>query len=122
MLTNRCSFEISKILKEHGFTQYSIEFHSDYYDESGKLIYNVEDNTGGLIFAPYICEVIDRFEIDLGLYLDVHYDIDGFQYRIYDPSEPREILSNLMNVELSSVAYEECILEAIEYYDKKERE
>lgn len=121
MLTERCSFKICKVLKERGFPQYSLEFCSDYYDESGRLVYNVEDNTDGLIFAPYICEVIDRFELDLNLYLSVYYNTNGFQYRIYDPSESKEILSNIKNIELSSVVYEKCILKAIEYYDKKKR-
>ena len=76
MLTNRCSLRLSKILKEHRFPQMSIEFDSDYYDLSGNLLYNVssEVEKNNLIFAPYIAEVIDRFEIDLDLYLSKVYE------------------------------------------------
>lgn len=121
MLTDRCSFKVCKILKEHGFPQNSLEFDSDYYDDSERLHYRVEGDIENLIFAPYVCEVIDRFEIDLDLYLSVHYSgyTDGFQYRIYDPSSNTEILSDFKGAELSSVVYEQCILKAIEYYDQK---
>ena len=125
MLTNRCSKNLSIILKNHGFPQASIEFDSDYYNEDGKLIYNREkelENKSELIFAPYICEVIDRFELDLDLYLSVNYNNSCYTYRIYDPTENVEILSDSKeNIELSSKAYELCIMKAIEYYEKKKR-
>ena len=119
MLTNRCSFNLSKILKEHGFPQVSIEFFSDYYDNLGNLNYNLESGFEEFIFAPYICEVIDRFDIDLDLHLSIRLLKNGFQYRIYDLNNNVEILSTLNKVKLSSEAYEQCILRAIEYYDQK---
>ena len=122
MLTNRCNFELSKFLKEHRFPQRSIEFDSDYYDEFGKLVYNVKSDIdkAGLTFAPFFAEVIDRFELDLDLYLSVFYTAKGYQYRIYDPSEGTEILSNLDGFDMSSPVYELCIREALEYDNKKE--
>ena len=122
MLTNRCSFKVCRILKEHGFPQSSLVFDSDYYDDYGNLHYNIDDsNTENLIFAPYVCEVIDRFEIDLDLYLSVYYSSGWFQYRIYDLSNDIEIVSDLKGIEMSLVAYEQCILKAIEYYDQKRK-
>lgn len=118
MLTNRCSLRLSKILKEHRFPQMSIEFDSDYYDLSGNLLYNVssEVEKNNLIFAPYIAEVIDRFEIDLDLYLSVINTKEGYRYRIYDPESETEILSNPNESEIASKVYEECIEAAINYY------
>ena len=127
MLTDRCNFKLSKLLKEHKFPQRSIEFNSDYYTQNGELIYAVPDTTEkrDLIFAPYISEVIDRLEIDLGLYLSVFLTTKGYQYRIYDPDNNNyEIMSNLEGIELSLVAYELCIEAAINYYyhdDQEER-
>ena len=123
MLTNRCSEKLCRILKEHGFPQCSIEFDSDYYNELGNLVYgvNILDEKSNLVFAPYICEVIDRFELDLDIYISAEYSTsgNGWQYRIYDPSENVEITSDLSGIELSTKAYELGILKAIEYYDKK---
>lgn len=121
MLTNRCSFELSKILKKHNFPQSSFVFYSDYYTDTGELVFNKEESSPDLTFAPLICEVIDRFDIDLNLNLTVSYYNDGFQYRIYDAIDNVEITSNLKNEDLPSRAYELCILEAIKYYDSKKR-
>ena len=125
MLTDRCNFKLSKLLKEHKFPQRSIEFNSDYYTQNGELIYAVPDTTEkrDLIFAPYISEVIDRLEIDLGLYLSVFLTTKGYQYRIYDPDNNNyEIMSNLEGIELSLVAYELCIEAAINYYYHDDQE
>lgn len=126
MLTNRCSEKLCKILKEHGFPQCSIEFDSDYYNELGKLEYKVDtlEDISNLVFAPYICEVIDRFIIDLDIYISAEYSTggNGWQYRIYDPSKNVEITSDLRGIELSTKVYELGILKAIEYYDKKIKE
>ena len=119
MLTDRCNFRLSKFLQEYRFPQRSIEFDSDYYTQSGELLCNVSDSAEkkDLIFAPYFCEVLDRFEIDLGLYLSVFYTTKGYQYRIYDPDNNKyEILSNLNGVDVSIRAYELCIEAAIKYY------
>ena len=120
MLTDRCSFKLSILLKEHRFPQRSIEFDSDYYTQSGELLYAVPDTAekGDLIFAPYIAEVIDRLEIDLGLHLTVAYKTDkGYQYRIYDPdNSDYEIISNLEGIDMSQEAYELGIEAAINYY------
>lgn len=119
MLTNRCNFKISKLLKEHRFPQRSIEFDSDYYTQSGELLYAVPDTVekGDLIFAPYICEVIDRFNIDLGLHLSIFYTPKGYQYRIYDPENNNyESLSNFEDIDLSQTAYELGIEAVINYY------
>ena len=119
MLTNRCSFKLSKILKKHNFPQNSFIFDSDYYTDEGELVFNKEESIPDLTFAPLICEVIDRFDIDLNLNLTVSYYNDGFQYRIYDAIDNVEITSNLKNEDLPSRAYELCILDAIKYYDSK---
>lgn len=123
MLTLRCSEKISKILKEHKFPQNSIEFESDYYKGDGTetLQYYPTKITEDLIFAPYISEVLDRFEIDLDLYISIEYKgNNNWTYRIFDPTKNIEITSELIGVELSSNAYEEAILKAIEYCDSKE--
>ncbi len=67
MLTNRCSFNLCKVLKNHKFPQYSIHFDSSYYTPEGRLVYNLNKIDNDLIFAPYICEAIDRIETDLYL-------------------------------------------------------
>lgn len=119
MLTDRCNIKISKLLKEHGFPQRSIEFDSDYYTQSGELLYAVPEiaDRKDLIFAPYVSEVIDRLEIDLGLYLSVILTTRGYQYRIYDPDNNNyEILSDIIDTNTSQRAYELCIEAAINYY------
>lgn len=126
MLTDRCNFKLSKLLKEHRFPQRSIVFDSDYYTQDGELLYEIPDTTekGDLIFAPYVAEVIDVLEIDLGLYLSVFLTTKGYQYRIYDPDNDNyEALSNFEGIELSQVAYELGIEAAINYYyyDQEER-
>ena len=123
MLTDRCSFELSKILKEHNFPQRSFEFFSDYYTENRDLIFNKEDAGPDLIFAPLICEVLDRFDIDLNINLSVYYNINcKIQYRIFDLTEGVKICKTLENEDILSRAYELCILEAIKYYDSKVKE
>ena len=119
MLTNRCNYDFSKYLKEHRFPQRSIEFDSDYYkDDTRELVYSVESEVdkAGLTFAPFFAEVIDRLEIDLGLYLSIFLIPGGYRYRIYDPDLNVEIVSDPINTGLSDEAYDQCIRKALRYY------
>ena len=113
------AFFLARLELREDLEQRSIVFDSDYYTQDGELLYAVPDTTekGDLIFAPYVAEVIDVLEIDLGVYLSVFLTSKGYQYRIYDPdNEDYEALSNFEGIELSKIAYELGIEAVINYY------